>query len=207
MFPFSIQKLVGLFSRFPTVGPRTAVRFVFYLMRLSEQEIKELLDSISNLKKTIKTCSFCFYPFEPTDAEQNLCAICQNKMRDRNLLCVVETETDLNALEKTKKYNGLYFILGGTISNLKKETIKEIRAEQLIERIKKSNFQEIILANNFTAEGQATALYLERLLKPLTCGELAEPIKITRLGQGLPISSELEYANQETLSSALENRK
>lgn len=200
MFLPSIQKLVNLFSRFPTIGPRVAVRFVFYLMRLSEQEIKDLLDSISNLKKTIKTCSFCFNVFESTDTKENLCAICRNKMRDRNLLCVVETETDLYALEKTMKYKGLYFVLGGTISNLKKESIKEIRAEQLVERIKKSNFQEIILANNFTVEGQATALYLERLLKPLNK-------KITRLGQGLPISSELEYADQETLSSALENRK
>lgn len=207
-YPPSIQKLIDIFSRFPTVGPRTAARFVFYLMQLSEQEIKEILDSISNLKKTIKVCSFCFNPFQAADTEENLCPICQNKTRNRNLLCLVEKETDLIILEKTKKYNGLYFILGGTVSKLKKDDIKKLRADELVERIKNperkglsgADFQEIIIAFNPTTEGEATALYLERLLKPL--GK-----KMTRLGRGLPIGGELEYADEETLSSALESRK
>ncbi|MGB2762041.1 MAG: recombination mediator RecR [Minisyncoccales bacterium] len=207
-YPPSIQKLIDIFSHFPTVGPRTAARFVFYLMRLSETEIKELLDSVSELKNKIKTCSFCFNPFEATNTKENLCVICENKNRNRNLLCVVEKETDLIILEKTKKYNGLYFILGGTVSKLKEDALKKLRGEELIERIKNpekfeisgADFQEIIIATNPTTEGEATALYLERLLSPL--GK-----KTTRLGKGLPVGAELEYADQETLSSALESRK
>lgn len=208
MYPPSIQKLIDIFSRFPTVGPRTAARFVFYLMRLSEEQIKEILDSVSNLKKTIKICSFCFNPFQATDTEEKLCPICQNKTRNKNLLCLVEKETDLITIEKTKKYQGLYFILGGTVSKLKEDEIKKIRTEELVERIRNperfgisgADFQEIIIAFNPTTEGEATALYLERLLKPLNK-------KITRLGRGLPVGGELEYADEETLSSALESRK
>jgi len=115
MYPPSIQKLIDLFSKFPTVGPRTAARFVFYLMKISKEEIEELINSISNLKKTVKICSFCFNPFE---GEGELCKICADSSRDRALLCIIEKETDLIPLEKTKKFNGLYFILGGTASTL-----------------------------------------------------------------------------------------
>jgi len=204
MFSPTIQKLVDLFSKFPTVGPRTATRFVFYLMRLTKEEIEELLNSISNLHKTVKTCSFCFNPFE---GEGDLCKICSLPSRDRTLLCLIEKETDLISLEKTKKYNGLYFILGGTVSPLKKEEIKKLRINQLEERIKNpekfgmiTQLKEIIIALNPTTEGEATALYLKRRLAPL--GK-----KITRLGRGLPLGGELEYADEETISAALESRK
>jgi len=198
MYPKSIQKLIDLFSKFPTVGPRTASRFVFYLMSARKEEVGELLKSINNLRETIKICSFCFNPFE---GEGVLCEICKNPTRDKTLLCIVEKETDLISLEKTKKYTGLYFILGGTVSTLKKEDIKKLRIKELEERIKKHpEIKEIIIATNPTTEGEATALYLERLLKPL--GK-----KITRLGRGLPIGAELEYADEETLGSALESRK
>ncbi len=208
MFPPSIQKLIDLFSKFPTVGPRTASRFVFYLMRLTKEEIEELLNSISNLKKAVKTCSFCFNLFEPpTNAltggksEGKLCPICSNLSRDKTLLCVVANETDLVAIEKTKKYNGLYFILGGTVSALKKADIEKLRIKELEERIKNHlQIKEIIIATNPTTEGEATALYLERLLKPFRK-------KISRLGRGLPVGAELEYADEETLGSALESRK
>lgn len=221
MYPKSIQKLIDLFSKFPTVGPRTAARFTFYLMGLSKEEVNDLLKSIIVLKKNVKLCSFCFNPFEPSvtltkEGEVNLCPICSNPSRDKTLFCVVEKESDLISIEKTKKYNGLYFILGGTVSTLKKEEIKNLRIEELIERIKNpekfgisnAKFQEIILATNPTTEGETTALYLERILKPLkTRGEPAEPIKITRLARGLPVGAELEYADEETLKSALEGRK
>lgn len=204
MFSPSIQKLIELFSKFPTVGPRTAARFVFYLLRLSKKEIENLILTISNLKKNVKICSFCFKTFE---AESGLCEICQNPNRDRTLLCLVEKETDLIPIEKTKKYSGLYFILGGTVSKLKKEDVEKLRIKELEERIadpKKfgisTDFKEIILAFNPTTEGEATSLYLERKLKPL--GK-----KITRLGRGLPTGSELEYADEETISSALESRR
>ena len=217
MYPPLIQKLIDLFSKFPTVGPRTAARFVFYLLKLSKEEIETLISSISELKNTIKICKFCFNPFQDDQGEKNklssstlanarlaegeLCKICQDVRRDKTLLCVIEKETDLIRLEKTKKYNGLYFIFGGTIPVLKKGDIKKLRIKELEERIRNHpEFKEIIIATNPTAEGQATALYLERLLKPL--GK-----KITRLGRGLPVGAELEYADEETLRSALEGRK
>ncbi len=195
MYPPVIQKLIDLFSKFPTVGPRTAARFIFYLIKLPQEKFDELLDSITNLRKAIKICSFCFNPFE--DSDETLCPICRNNSRDKILLCIVEKETDLISIEKTKKYKGLYFILGGTI-NLKKDS--KIRIEELKERIKNSDFQEIIIATNPTTEGEATALYIERELKPLG-------VKITRLGRGLPVGGELEYADEDTLGSAFEGRK
>jgi recombination protein RecR len=205
MYSKTIQKLIDLFSQFPTVGPRTAARFVFYLIGLPKEKVEELIRSIIVLKKNIKICSFCFNPFE---GEGELCQICKDPVRDKNLLCIVEKEGDLISIEKTKKYNGLYFILGGTVSTLKKEEIKKLRVEQLIERIKNpekfgiknGKFKEIILATNQTTEGEATALYLERILKPLN-------LKISRLARGLPVGAELEYADEETLKSALEGRK
>jgi len=197
-YPPSVKKLIDLFSKFPTVGPRTASRFVFYLLRLSKEEIEELINSISNLKKTVKICSFCFNPFE---GEEEFCPICSNPSRDRTLLCIVEKETDLLSIEKTKKYRGLYFILGGTVSRLKKADIEKLRTKELEERVKNHpEIKEIIIAINPTVQGEATALYLERLLKPFHK-------KITLLGRGLPVGGELEYADEETLSSALEGRK
>ena len=208
MYPASIQKLIEKFSKFPTVGPRTAARFVFYLLRISKEEIEELIKLISELRQNIKTCQFCFNPFE---GEGELCPICQDKTRDKSLLCIVASETDLQAIEKTKKYKGLYFILGGTVSALKKEDIEKLRVKELQERIKNHpEFQEIIIATNPTPDGEATALYLERLLKKnlpaLPTGQ-AGGRQVTRLGRGLPVGGELEYADEETLTSALESRK
>jgi len=204
VYPKSIQKLIDQFSKFPTVGPRTAARFVFYLLRAPKEEISALIELISNLDKEIKLCSFCFKPFE---GKGNLCEICYNSNRDRTKLCVIEKEIDLDTIEKTKKYKGLYFILGGTVSLLKKEP-KKIRISELIERIKDpavyhlfdAKIEEIIIATNPTAEGEATALFLERKLKPLNKN-------VTKLGRGLPTGGELEYADEETLGEALERRK
>lgn len=216
-YPPTIQKLIDLFSKFPTVGPRTASRFVFYLRNADKKEVKELLTSIINLRKNIKICSFCFNTFEPSQisskieagkGEGNLCNICSDPRRNKNLLCVVEKESDLISLEKTRKYKGLYFILGGTVSKLKKEDIEKLKTKELLERIKNPakfgipnlKIQEVILAVNPTTEGEATILYLERILKPFN-------LKTTRLGRGLPTGAELEYADEETLGSALEGRK
>jgi len=206
MYPPVIQKLIKLFSKFPTVGPRTAARFIFYLIKLPQEKFDEFLAAVTNLRKSIKICSSCFNPFE--DSEETLCPICKNGSRDKSLLCVVEKETDLISIEKTKKYKGLYFILGGTVSALKKEDIEKLRIKELEERIKEPekfgvqgvDLKEIIIATNPTTEGEATALLLERELKPLE-------IKITRLGRGLPVGGELEYADEETLGSAFEGRK
>jgi len=138
LYSKTIQKLIDLFSKFPTVGPRTATRFVFYLLKTPKKEVKELIEAIVNLKKSVKICAFCFNPFEPSSTKaslnENLCPICLDPTRDKTLLCIVEKETDLNSIEKTNKYKGLYFILGGTVSTLKKEEIKKIRVKELIDR-------------------------------------------------------------------------
>jgi len=204
MFSPAIEKLIKIFSKFPTVGPRTATRFVFYLLNLSEQEVEELLNSIRELRSKTKYCLFCFKPFE---GQGGLCEICKNYFSREPILCVVEKETDLAAIEEPKIYKGLYFILGGTVSHLRKKDLEKLRIEELLERIKNPEkfglpikFKEIILGNNLTTEGEATALYLEQKLKPLG-------LKITRLGRGLPIGGEIEYSDEETLKSALESRK
>lgn len=200
-YPPTIQRLIKIFTKFPTVGPRTAARFVFYLLKASPKETKELISAVSDMKDKIKTCPWCFKSFEPAESSKELCKICSDPRRDKSLLCVVEKETDLLALERTREYNGLYFILGGVISGLRKEEIESIRGKELTKRMKKHpQIKEIIIATNATLEGRTTALYLKRLLKPF--GK-----KITRLGQGLPMGGELEYADKETLSSALEGRK
>jgi len=205
MYPPAIKRLIEIFSKFPTIGPRTAARIVFYLNQLPNEKIKEILEAIISLKKKIKICAFCFNSFE--DKEEKLCPICRDKTRDRKKICIVEKETDLTVIENTKNYKGLYFVLGGTVSRLRKENIKKLRVEELIERIKNpskfgidSKFEEIIIATNANVEGEATSLYLERKLKPLN-------IKISLLGRGLPIGGEIEYADEETLKSAFEGRK
>ena len=164
-------------------------------MKMPKDQIEELTNSISTLREKVKLCSFCFKPFEE---QGELCEICQDPRRDKSLLRIIEKETDLDPIERIKKYNGRYFILGGTVSRLREKDIEKLRIKELQERIK--DIKEIIIAFNQTTEGEATALYLERLLKPLN-------IKITRLGRGLPVGAELEYADDETLSSALEGRK
>lgn len=196
-----IKKLIELFSKFPTIGSRTAGRFVYYLMKLPKEKIDELTNVIQELKNKIKFCAFCFNPYE---GENNLCPICSDPRRDKNLLCVVEKESDLISIENTKKYSGLYFILGGTVATMKKSDIENLRIQELKSRVKEPNkFIEIIIAINPTPEGKATSIIIERELK-----EIPSPaFKITHLAQGLPVGGELEYADEETLESAFEGRK
>lgn len=207
MYSDPIQALIALFAKFPTIGSRTASRFVFYLLSRSKEDIQKLLEGITELRAKIRMCAFCFNPFDSTgEQEETTCAICKNSGRANGLLCVVEKESDLEALEKTQQYDGLYFILGGTVGTLKKEDRESIRLKELKERIANpksfgipSSFKEIIIALNPTTEGEATALYLERELKQYE-------VRVTRLGRGLPIGGELEYADPETLKHSLENR-
>jgi len=230
----SIEKLIDIFKKFPTVGPRTAGRFVYYLIKLQKDQIDELSNALQELKNKIKLCRMCFNPFEPFDATQDLrpfdtaqdksdsdlCPICQNPARNKNLLCIVEKEADLLSIENTKKYNGFYFILGGTLAMMRKEDIDNLRIEQLKERVKTGNFSEIIIALNSTPEGKATSMLVERAIKEIwqttkTEGpeshrraEGPEPQRrITHLAKGIPVGGELEYADEETLESAFEGRK
>jgi recombination protein RecR len=192
MYSKTIQKLIDLFSKFPTIGPRTAARFVFYLIKTPKEEIEKLIKSIEELKDKIKLCPLCFRSFE---GEQEICPICSDPKRDKSVICVVEKEVDLESIEKTKKYNGLYFLLDKNGEGI------EQRIEKLIERIKKDEkIKEIILALNPTTEGKTMSLFIQRKLKNLG-------IKTTQLGCGLPMGGELEYADEETLSSALESRR
>ena len=193
MYPQLIQKLIERLSKFPTVGPRTATRFVFYLLKLSPNELEELVNDIRALNQ-IKLCKLCYAP-----DESEVCSVCSNPARE-TVLCVVEKESDVETIEKTKMYKGYYFILGGTVGSLKQEDVERIRASQLKKRVQDAQFKEVIIATNPTTEGEATALYLERLLQPLQ-------ISVTRLGRGLPIGAELEYADEETLRSAFESRR
>jgi recombination protein RecR len=133
MHPKTIQKLIEIFSKFPTVGQRTATRFVFYLIKRDKKEIEDLARAILNLKERVKFCKDCFKPFEE---EGEICEICSDKTRDKSLLCIVEKETDLEAIEKTKKYKGVYFVLGGPVSGIKKEELKKLRIKELEERVK-----------------------------------------------------------------------
>jgi len=195
----SIDKLINIFKKFPTVGSRTAGRFVYYLTKLPKEKTDELINAIAELKSKIKLCRLCFNPFE---SEGALCPICQNPSRNKNLLCIVEKETDLFSLENTKKFNGLYFILGGTAATMRKEDINQLRIEELKKRIKSENFSEIIIALNPTPEGRATSVLVEQTIK-----EISLTPKITHLAKGIPVGGELEYADEETLESALEGRK
>ncbi len=209
MFTPSINKLIDIFSRFPTIGKRTATRFVFYVLKLPTAEVNEIIRAVVDLKKKVKTCGFCFNRFED---EQLLCPICRDKSRNQKIVCVVENETDLAAIEAIKKYQGLYFVLGGGVSRLREEDLKKLRLKELTERIKNSPaygingpaFEELILAFNPTSEGQSTILYLERELKPFLT---KNKTKITKLGLGLPVGGEMEYADDETLAFAIESRR
>ncbi|MEK7124075.1 MAG: toprim domain-containing protein [Patescibacteria group bacterium] len=213
----SIKKLTDLFSAFPTIGKRTAGRFVFYLLKLPKEKIEELASAILELKNNVKLCSFCFNPHELVG---ELCQVCQDSGRNKKLLCLVEKEADLISIENTKRYKGLYFILGG-LSSFTKSDIDNLRIAELKERIANpqkfslpampahagqagfENFTEIIIATNPTPEGKSISILAERALK-----EISSPgLKITHLAKGLPVGGELEYADEETLESAFEGRK
>src|SRR3989344_6434074 len=222
----SIEKLIDIFKKFPTVGPRTAGRFVYYLIKLPKDQIDELSNALQELKNKIKLCRMCFNPFEDCGgpSSTDLCEICSDPRRNKNMLCIVEKEADLLSIENipnssrtldgvgAKKYNGFYFILGGTLAMMRKEDIDNLRIEQLKERVKTGNFSEIIIALNPTPEGKATSILIEKTINQLqetfsAQGGPASGWKITHLAKGIPVGGELEYADEETLESAFEGRK
>jgi len=203
VYPKSIQKLIDLFIKFPGIGPRQASRFVFYLLK--NGGVDELIISLEELKK-IGNCEQCYRTMEK---KGGLCSFCSNSKRDPLIIAVVEKESDTQNMEKTGAYNGLYHILGGVISPLDSESPKKLHLKSLHERIKslldKNGKCEVILATGATTEGDMTALYIDRVLAPLK--EHFKDLKISRLGRGLSLGSELEYADEVTLKNALANRK
>lgn len=198
MLPRSIQNLINHFAKLPSVGPRQAARFVFYLIKQPKKDLEEFARTLFNVTKNLKKCPLCFRITENHD----LCSICKNPQRDKSTLCIVEKDTDIEAIEKTNRYKGLYHVLNETeIKDLGEKNIQELHLKELVARIKKDKtIQEIIIATSATTNGDTLALYISRLLKPLN-------IKITRLGRGLSTGSELEYMDEETLSQALLGRK
>ena len=198
--PKSIQLVIESFEKLPGVGPKTAQRLTFYLLHVPQGELDKIAGSIQNLKKETTICSVCF-----SIDEVDPCLICSSSSREKSLICVVEQPLDVLALEKSGRYNGIYHVLHGKIDPLNNIGPEEIFIRQLLNRVETSksgdSIAEIILATNPTMEGEATAMYISRKIK-----DIAQNIKISRIGRGLPIGSDLEYADSSTLDRAMEGR-
>lgn len=192
-YPRSIQNLINQLSLLPSVGPKTAERYAFHLLKKNEGDLKTLAEAIQELKSKTLLCQRCL-----AVSDDNPCPICADQSRLSEVLCLVADQRDLAALEATGQYRGLYFVLGGLISTIEEVSPEDLNIAHLLKRVQQEKIQELILALNFTLEGETTALYLSRLFK----GRL----KISRLARGLPAGSDLEYADELTLRSALENR-
>jgi len=190
-----IQNLIDQFNKLPGIGQKTSERFVFSLLKKPQAEINQFIQALNNLKEGIKICSDCH-----NFSAKSLCEICADKTRDQSVICVVAESVDIIALEKVSEYHGVYHVLQGLINQIEEVGPEKLKIKELINRIKKNKVEEIILALNATMPGETTALYLARELKPLG-------IKITRLARGLPMGSDIEYADEITLSSALSGRR
>jgi len=194
--PKPIENLISQFERLPGIGPKSAERLTFYLLKAKKDKLDEFAKSLTGLKEGITICSIC-----QNTAEQNPCAICKNKSRDFSIICVVEEAQDALVLENTHEYKGLYHILHGAISPMNNVCPEDLRIKELLDRVQKSKeAKEIILATNPTLEGEATAMYISKLLK-------SPGLKITRIARGLPSGGDLEYADEITLTNALNGRK
>ncbi len=189
-----IERVIHELGKLPSVGRKTAQRLTFHLLKLAPEEVTSLAEAILELRDKISLCVTCF---NLADAE--LCPVCSDPRRDASLLCVVEEPTNLVALERTGVYQGLYHVLGGSLSPLKDVGPDELHIKELITRIHEGKFREVILATNPNVEGEATAVYIARLLQPTG-------ISVTRLAQGLPAGSDLEYTDDLTLRRAMEGR-
>lgn len=192
-YPEAINRLINKLSELPSVGPKTAERYVFYLLKKDQASLDELSAAIKELKEKTFTCSSC-----QVISSTNPCPICSNSNRDQEVLCLVENTQDLIAIESTKQYNGKYFVLGGLINVIKEIGPENLEIRKLLKKINSENIKEIIIALNFNIEGETTSLYLKRIL--------GDKIKISRLARGLPAGSDLEYVDEITLASALKNR-
>jgi recombination protein RecR len=201
MLPKSIQNLIDEFSKLPGVGSKTAARLTFYMLSRSDEDIKSFGDAILNLRYNLKTCSICY-----NISEIEPCKICQDNKKDKTLLCVVEEPLDIVALAKTS-YEGLYHVLGGVISPIDGIGPNEIRIKELLERVSRNEIKEVILATDPSLEGEATASYIASEIEKLRKqGKIKKDLKITRIARGLPVGGDLEYADEVTLSRALEDR-
>ena len=189
-----LANLIDFFERFPSIGPKSAQRMALHLPKMPNLEVQKFANLMIEAKEKIHYCSICF-----NMSQNDPCEICQNSNRDSKTICVVSETKDLLAIEKTNEYSGVYHVLQGVISPLEGIGANDIRIRELLNRISENDIEEIILALNPTVEGEATSLYISKLIKPFD-------IKISRIAMGLPIGSDLEYADEITLSKALECR-
>ena len=193
-FPPSIEKLIEEFEKLPSIGSKTATRLAFYVLEQSEDEIKEFADAMVDAKKNLKFCSKCF-----NITDKDPCGICSNSKRDNSVICVVEDVRDVIAMERTHEFKGLYHVLHGSISPMNGVGPDDIKIKELIERIREENVKEVILATNPRVEGEATAMYISKLVKPFN-------VKVTRIAHGIPVGGDLEYTDEVTLGRALVGR-
>ena len=191
----AVYKLIQEFNKLPGIGPKSAQRLVYYLLRAPEEQARLLAEALLSLKQETRLCSICF---NVTDSDP--CLICSRQERDRSKICVVEQPQDILALEHTRIYNGLYHVLHGAISPTEGVGTDDIRIKELLNRLKDGAIDEVILATNPNLEGEQTAMYLSKLISPLG-------IRVTRLARGLPFGTELEYADDVTLTRAIEGRQ
>ncbi len=195
IYPETIEKLIRCLVKLPGIGRRSAERIVSHILHVNESEVKSLVQNIYQVKKTIRLCRIC-----RNFSESEICAICQNEKRDRSLLCVVENPQDVTAVEKSGMFNGFYHVLGGAFSPLEGKGHNELEIDSLLTRARGGGVQEIILAMDADAEGETTALYLTKLLKPIQ-------IKLSRIGVGIPSGANLEYVDSSSIASAFTGRR
>ena len=191
----SIEKLIESFEKLPSIGHKTAVRLAFHMLDLNNEDTREFIDSIVNAKKNLKYCSTCF-----NISDTDPCPICASPKRDSSLICVVEDVRDIMAMERTHEFKGVYHVLHGTISPMNGIGPEDIKIKELLTRIGNNDIKEVIIATNPRIEGEATAIYLSKILKPLE-------IKVTRIAHGIPVGGDLEYTDEITLTKALEGRR
>jgi recombination protein RecR len=190
-----VSRLIEELSKLPGIGPKSAQRLTFYLLRAPEEQAQALAETVLSLKQHTQLCSICF-----NIADTDMCLVCRNSSRDRSRVCVVEQPQDILALERVGSYKGLYHVLHGAISPTEGVGTDDIRIKEFMERLTDGHIEEVIIATNATLEGEQTSMYLKRLITPLS-------IKVTRLARGLPFGTELEYADDVTLTHALEDRQ
>jgi recombination protein RecR len=193
--PQAVERMVEIIKKLPGVGPKMAERLSYHILKMPQNEADRLIDSILKGRQTMKYCDVCF-----NLSESNPCPICADESRETDTLCIVETPQDLLAVSKVKDYKGLYFVLGGALSPLDAVGPDDIRVDKLLKRLKSDKIAEVILATGTDSKGETTALYLAQLIKPLN-------IKVTRLGYGLPVGGDIEYADEVTISRAIAGRK
>ena len=192
-YPVAIEKLIEEFAKLPSIGKKSAQRLTLHILNLPKDEVEEFANALVKARGTIKYCSVCGN-FTDTDP----CAICSNPNREKYIICVVEQLKDIMTMEKVKEFNGLYHVLHGTISPMQGRGPQDIRIRELVARMS-GDVKEVIVATNPTIEGEATAMYISKILKPLD-------VKVTRIAAGIPVGGDLEYADEVTLSKALEGR-